>query len=462
MNNKQGEHGPPIALIVIGFIVWWPVGIGMLLYKLGLFDGFIRSARGSWDGTEMNRMQKYKLMSRESSALSIDHMASAVGISYESCLREVQKMVAAGEFGKDAYINYVDRTLVLGKRAPGAGADTRVYRSSDYGATYSGASKTPTRYSSGRPVQNNPRTSSGSAARAENKPSVLQRLFGAAPGVLLAVSISLFIFAGFFGIGFAAYLPGINYFSLVSALSSLLGAGASLIARISMRRRAQRAASYLTVIGGKDYISLRELSSTCGVKLKTLTRDLELMIEKGLFGESAYIDRGNGLLILKPGAAPEKAAEPEVPVDDENRYKAILREIRQVNEDIPDEEISRKIDVMEDCTAKIFKAVQEKPEKLPQIKSFMSYYLPTALKLLHSYAEFDRAGAGGESVESAKADIERILDMLVDGFRKQLDKLYETEAMDISTDIDVLENMLRRDGLKDDGSGFGQVAQSGR
>ena len=132
-----------------------------------------------------------------------------------------------------------------------------------------------------------------------------------------------------------------------------------------------------------------------------------------------------------------------------------------MNDEIPDEVISAKIDEMEDYTARIFKAVQEKPEKLPQIKSFMSYYLPTALKLLHSYADFDQAGAGGENVAGAKADIERILDMLVDGFKKQLDKLYETEAMDISSDIDVLENMLRRDGLKDDESGFGQVAQGG-
>ena len=122
MNNNSKEHGPSVFLIVLGFIFWWPVGLGMLLYKLGLFDGLIRSFKGSSTvGAETTRFQKYKLMSRGSSALSIDHMASAVGVSYESCLREVQKMVAAGEFGKDAYINYVDRTLVLGSAAPRRG-----------------------------------------------------------------------------------------------------------------------------------------------------------------------------------------------------------------------------------------------------------------------------------------------------------------------------------------------------
>ncbi len=472
-NNNSKEHGPSVFLIVLGFIFWWPVGLGMLLYKLGLFDGLIRSFKGSSTvGAETTRFQKYKLMSRGSSALSIDHMASAVGVSYESCLREVQKMVAAGEFGKDAYINYVDRTLVLGSAAPGAGADTRVYRSSDnstgysstYSATYSGQSKTPTRYSSGRQGSAAPsdQTQAHEAnAQPMKKPNILYRLFGAAPGVLLGISITLFIFGAFFGLAVLATLPAINW--AITAFSSffLIGGGTTLISRISMKRRAKRAANYLTVIGGRDFVEVRELSRTCGVNEKTVRRDLEIMIEKGLFGSEAYVDQGHGLLILKSGAAPEKAAEPEVPVDDEDRYKKILREIRQVNDEIPDEVISAKIDEMEDYTARIFKAVQEKPEKLPQIKSFMSYYLPTALKLLHSYADFDQAGAGGENVAGAKADIERILDMLVDGFKKQLDKLYETEAMDISSDIDVLENMLRRDGLKDDESGFGQVAQGG-
>ncbi|MBQ2057341.1 MAG: 5-bromo-4-chloroindolyl phosphate hydrolysis family protein [Oscillospiraceae bacterium] len=473
MNNNSKEHGPSVFLIVLGFIFWWPVGLGMLLYKLGLFDGLIRSFKGSSTvGAETTRFQKYKLMSRGSSALSIDHMASAVGVSYESCLREVQKMVAAGEFGKDAYINYVDRTLVLGSAAPGAGADTRVYRSSDnstgysstYSATYSGQSKTPTRYSSGRQGSAAPsdQTQAHEAnAQPMKKPNILYRLFGAAPGVLLGISITLFIFGAFFGLAVLATLPAINWAITVFSSFFLIGGGTTLISRISMKRRAKRAANYLTVIGGRDFVEVRELSRTCGVNEKTVRRDLEIMIEKGLFGSEAYVDQGHGLLILKSGAAPEKAAEPEVPVDDEDRYKKILREIRQVNDEIPDEVISAKIDEMEDYTARIFKAVQEKPEKLPQIKSFMSYYLPTALKLLHSYADFDQAGAGGENVAGAKADIERILDMLVDGFKKQLDKLYETEAMDISSDIDVLENMLRRDGLKDDESGFGQVAQGG-
>ena len=281
-------------------------------------------------------------------------------------------------------------------------------------------------------------------------------MFGSSPGILIGVSVVLFAMGIFLGTDvLSSFGSGFELSELVTAISSLLGGAVSLAASFGLRRRASRAAAYLTIINGRDYISLSELVSASGEKAKTVERDLEIMIEKGLFGDEAYIDKGTGLLILKAGAAPKKEAEPEPDEgDDEAKYRKILKEIHQVNDDIPDEDISARIDEMEELTAKIFKAVQDKPEKLPQIKSFMSYYLPTALKLLHSYAEFDQNGAGGENVETAKADIERILDMLVEGFRKQLDKLYEADAMDVSADINVLETMLKKDGLSDDGSGF--------
>ena len=486
MNSKKNNDfsAGSFLLIAIFFATGlWPLGIGLLLYKLGVFDIFRSGGSRSSLSQETARQQKYKLMSIGSQALSIEHMASAVGISFESCLREVQKMVASGDFGKNAYINYVDKTLVLTDLSrQNRQQNTRT--SSSYSTTYSGVSKTPVHYSSGRtggaPLDHKAAqytapaiqeaagskvTQSASSAKKpeptaqQQKKNREKEINGDTPVVLLAIG-ALLILSGtlLFTGALGDILTGVpNISGLLAAISMLIGGGVSIAARIGLKRRAQRIASYLVVIGGRDYVELRELCTTCGVKEKTLKRDIEVMLEKGLLGETAYVDQGNGILILKPGAAPAKEAEPEAPTDDEGRYRQILREIRKVNDDIPDPDISARIDEMEDLTAKIFKAVQDKPERLPQIKSFMSYYLPTALKLLHSYAEFDSAGAEGDNVKTAKADIERILDMLVEGFRKQLDKLYESDAMDITTDINVLENMLKRDGLNSDGSEFGQV-----
>lgn len=462
--NKGIHDFPPMPLIIFFFLIQaWPIGLGLLLYKLGLFDGIINSLRSSSsrdNSAEEARMKKYKIMTSGAKAVSIPHLASAVGVSYDVCIRELQKMVSTGQFGATAYINYSDRILVLSQeRSSSYTAPQTNAATPNYASQFQNGSKVNTRYSSGK-TEAQPQKSSEKPKRKEKKSSrvqeVLKQMFGSTPGILIGVSVVLFAIGVFLGTDvLSSFGTGFELSELVTAISSLLGGAVSLASSFGLRRRANRAAAYLTIINGRDYISINELVSASGEKEKTVQRDLEVMIEKGLFGEEAYIDKGAGLLILKAGAAPKKEAEPEPDEGDgEAKYRNILKEMRQVNDDIPDEDISARIDEMEDLTSKIFKAVQEKPEKLPQIKSFMSYYLPTALKLLHSYAEFDQNGAGGENVESAKADIERILDMLVEGFRKQLDKLYEADAMDISADINVLETMLKKDGLSEDGSGF--------
>ena len=42
------------------------------------------------------------------------------------------------------------------------------------------------------------------------------------------------------------------------------------------------------------------------------------------------------------------------------------------------------------------------------------------------------------------------MDQVVAGFEKQLDRLFQDDAMDITSDVQVLENMLKKDGLSDD------------
>ena len=85
------------------------------------------------------------------------------------------------------------------------------------------------------------------------------------------------------------------------------------------------------------------------------------------------------------------------------------------------------------------------PAKLPQLRRFLNYYLPTTQKLLNSYAEFEEAGVSGENLNQAKAKIQSTMDSIVAGFERQLDELYRADAMDIDSDIRVMETMLRRD-----------------
>lgn len=139
-----------------------------------------------------------------------------------------------------------------------------------------------------------------------------------------------------------------------------------------------------------------------------------------------------------------------------------LKEMRRLDDNIADEVISRQIRRLEELSGKIFDQVKQRPEKLPQIRKFMSYYLPTTLKLLENYASFEEAGVSGENLSQAKAKIEKTMDSIVAGFEHQLDELYRSDAMDIDSDIRVMETMLRRDtaSVADDfGLGGGTAVQ---
>lgn len=125
--------------------------------------------------------------------------------------------------------------------------------------------------------------------------------------------------------------------------------------------------------------------------------------------------------------------------------KGALDEMRRLNDSIQDAAISAQIERLSQVSDKIFQQVQKNPSQLPQIRKFMSYYLPTTLKLLENYASFEEAGVSGENLSQAKAKIEKTMDSIVAGFEHQLDELYRTDAMDIDSDIRVMETMLRRD-----------------
>lgn len=122
-------------------------------------------------------------------------------------------------------------------------------------------------------------------------------------------------------------------------------------------------------------------------------------------------------------------------------------EMKRLNEAIQDETISAQIDRLEADTEKIVAHVAEHRSKLPQIRKFMNYYLPTTLKLLNAYDRMDDTGISGENIDSTKAKVEKTMEILVTAFDRQLDALFGDEALDIATDIKVIETLLAREGL---------------
>ena len=124
-----------------------------------------------------------------------------------------------------------------------------------------------------------------------------------------------------------------------------------------------------------------------------------------------------------------------------------IAEMKRLDDNIADPGISADIVRLEQVSRKIFDEVKRDPDKLPQIRKFMDYYLPTTLKLLNAYDRMSGAGISGENIDTTLAKVEGMMRTIVAAFEKQLDSLYGAEALDISTDITVLENMMAREGL---------------
>ncbi len=259
----------------------------------------------------------------------------------------------------------------------------------------------------------------------------------------------------------AAGLAGYGLLNSYNILHSLLpgllkilaGAGLAFVsARMSRSQRSEKVLA--TIVGSRNSVSLRELSSASGFNNKKtiqLTRDA---IQHGLFGPYSYIDMAAQMLVVR-GAPPKSAAPAKetkaaaAAPNDENKYQAILRQLHEANDRIPGEEMSEKISQLETLSARIFDLAEKDPAKKPQLNKFMDYYLPTALKLLNTYATLDQQGMEGQNISDTKASIEHAMDLLVTAFEAQLDKLFQNDALDVSGDVAALQSMMSMDGLTD-------------
>jgi len=266
--------------------------------------------------------------------------------------------------------------------------------------------------------------------------------------------------------------------------------------------------NYAAIIADRCEVDVREISAKLGKTTSLVFSDLQIMIDKGYMGSNAYLDRSRGMLILdaletdfadeyeydaakeEPGAkteafhpisfeeafspssgtgkgvkTEEKVKSPETfresvrasvrkpenivqknPWQDDE-YEQCLRQIRQLNDEIDDEAVSRRIDRIGELSASIFTVIRQRPEYEDEVRKFMSYYLPTTFKLLKSYSLMEKQTYQGETITASRKKIEDILDTLIGAFEKQQDQLFHTDAMDVEADIQVLETMLAKDGL---------------
>lgn len=299
-----------------------------------------------------------------------------------------------------------------------------------------------------------------------------------AVGILRIVGGSILCFLSFLGgatAGLAALAIGNGFFSVpVGIAAGCCAVGAWLLSGgIRELNRMGRFRAYRRTLGEKTHCTLERLARSVGKSRRFVRREVERMIHQGLFLEG-HLDQEETILITsnetyrhfeesrllllerQKREAEEKAREDARQSRDPqarqvlDRGNAFISQIRRCNDAIPGEEISEKIDRMETIVRRIFQRAEEHPEVIPDLQKLMDYYLPMTVKLLNAYADMDAQPIAGETIQASKQEIEETLDTLNLAFEKLLDTMFKDTAMDISSDISVLQTLLAQEGLTED------------
>lgn len=230
--------------------------------------------------------------------------------------------------------------------------------------------------------------------------------------------------------------------------------------------------TYRKILGQKTHCSLEVLARGVRKSVKYVKRELRKMIDAGLFLEG-HLDNEETMLITSDETyryfeqsrkqleerrrLEQEAKDRRLLADSDPTVKDVLargdeflRQIRECNDRIPGAAMSDKIFRLENLVQRIFDRAQEYPQVVPDLKKLMEYYLPMTVKLLNAYADMDRQSVQGQNIENAKTEIEQTLDTLNLAFEKLLDDLFEDIALDVSSDITVLNTLLAQEGLTED------------
>ncbi len=183
-----------------------------------------------------------------------------------------------------------------------------------------------------------------------------------------------------------------------------------------------------------DFILCGALSFLIAKVVSIMATGLDLRTE-----EQKRLDEPDPIIITGDAQADDVIA----------RGQGMIRDLREENRLIPDEILSAKMDELERTSNRILKAIEEKPSRAPQVRRFMDYYLPTTLKMLTNYRLMDERDLQGANADEVRQSIVSGVDTVNSACSRLLDSLYKDEYLDVSTDIDVLKQMLKRDGLTD-------------
>ncbi len=247
----------------------------------------------------------------------------------------------------------------------------------------------------------------------------------------------------------------------------------------SKHQRLKRADRYIQLCGARMYAEISQLAASIQKSKSFVLHDVRRMLRLGIFPQGHLDEQGTTLMlndviykqyqdaerarmVREHQALPVQEERPLTPgeiVEQEQNARdrelnqmiaegmECIRKLRDMNDAIEGEVISAKLYRLENLLKEIFDKVREYPDQMSQMHRVMDYYLPTTLKLVEAYKEFDQVSVPGEDILSAKEQIEKTLDTINAAFTELLNNLFRHRVYDVTTDAQVLETMLAQEGL---------------
>lgn len=238
-------------------------------------------------------------------------------------------------------------------------------------------------------------------------------------------------------------------------------------------QRVNRAKRYAMLGKESQYVTIDNLVSHLGMKRKKVIADIHKMLELGMYPEGHFDEQETCLIFtneMYKTYQQMQRAKRELDIQQANekkqleeQYKDIehnpelqemiqegnecIKKLRDLNDEIEGEVFSDKLYRLENVLKEIFAQIKIHPEKMSEMHKVMSYYLPTTLKMVEAYSEFDDISEPGTDIIEAKKQIEGAIDNINDAFNQLMNKLFLDKVYDVTTDAQVLQSILSREGL---------------
>lgn len=251
----------------------------------------------------------------------------------------------------------------------------------------------------------------------------------------------------------------------VAAFGTVLSRGAFLGSQMKMAKR------YALLCGEKGYTEVENIAHSTGQSKKKVIRQIKKLLRKGYYPQgrlddtcdtliltdevyAQYIKTKNSQILDNVIDTTARVVGDDIDGDYPEELKQMISEgtdyinrLHVLNERIPGEVITGKLSRLEVLLREIFARVKEHPEQMSRMHELMDYYLPTMIKLVAAYEEYDKISMPGKDIVDAKNDIENTLDTINVAFNKLLNNLFKDSVWDVTTDAQVLKTMLAQKGL---------------